>query len=157
MVCRLWMQCFFLFACIAVCIWFSLFEVVWIFYCVADKTSFKNFTLCGIAQSRNSVLCGIARSFFGIVWSWNKIFSAFTEAVNVTVYLKIGHRWSCLPHGSKIKFLSLTLSNKKNRLCTMRQSTESIFGIDANQITPPIQIYIQNRFYPWIRRPRGTF
>jgi hypothetical protein len=42
--------------------------------------------------------------FFGIARSWNKILSAFTESVKATVYHKIGHRGSCLPQGSKIKF-----------------------------------------------------
>jgi hypothetical protein len=42
--------------------------------------------------------------FFRIAVSRNKILSAFTEAVKVTVFLTIGDRLSCLPHGSKIKF-----------------------------------------------------
>jgi hypothetical protein len=42
--------------------------------------------------------------FFRIEGTRNKILSAFTEAVKVTVFQKIGHRSSCLPHGSKIKF-----------------------------------------------------
>jgi hypothetical protein len=50
-------------------------------------------------NSRKCVDC-----FFGIARSRNNILSAFTEAVKVTVYQKIGHMWSCLPHGSKIKF-----------------------------------------------------
>jgi hypothetical protein len=33
-----------------------------------------------------------------------KILSAFTEAVKVTVFQKIGHNLSCLPHGIKKKF-----------------------------------------------------
>jgi hypothetical protein len=42
--------------------------------------------------------------FFGIARSQNKILSVLTEAVKVTVYQKIVHRRSCLPHDSKIKF-----------------------------------------------------
>jgi hypothetical protein len=33
-----------------------------------------------------------SEEFFSIVWNRNKILSAFTEAVKVTVYQKIGHR-----------------------------------------------------------------
>jgi hypothetical protein len=42
------------------------------------------------------------------------------------------------------------------RLCAMRHSTESIFVVESNRITPRIRIYMQNRFSPWIRGPRGT-
>jgi hypothetical protein len=38
----------------------------------------------------------------------------------------------------------------------MQHLVESIFGVESNQITLPIQIYIQNRFSPWIRGPRDT-
>jgi hypothetical protein len=41
--------------------------------------------------------------FFGIVQSRKKILSAFTEAIKVTVYQKISHGRSYLPHGSKKK------------------------------------------------------
>jgi hypothetical protein len=43
------------------------------------------------AESRNSAMPH-STEFFGIAWSQNKIISAFTEAVKVTVYQKIGHR-----------------------------------------------------------------
>jgi hypothetical protein len=88
--------------------------------------------------------------FFCIAGSWNKILSAFTEAV------KISLMWSYLPHGRNIKILSLALSNKKNWLRTMRHSRETIFFIESNRITHRIWIYIQNRFSPWISGPMGT-
>jgi DNA-binding Xre family transcriptional regulator len=43
--------------------------------------------------------------FFGLARSQNKILSASIEAIKVTVFPKICHRLSCLPDGSKIKFV----------------------------------------------------
>jgi hypothetical protein len=54
-------------------------------------------------ENRNPAMLHSAE-FFRIAGSQNKTLSAFTEAVKVTVFQKICHRWSCLPHGSKIKF-----------------------------------------------------
>jgi hypothetical protein len=60
--------------------------------------------LCAIRHSAESRLGAMPHSaeFFGIARSWNKILSAFTEAIKLTVYKKISHRWSCLPHDSRV-------------------------------------------------------
>jgi hypothetical protein len=66
--------------------------------------------------------------FFGIARSRNKILSAFTEAVKVTVFQQISHMRYCLHHGSKIQFYVLHyLTKKKKWLRAMRHSAESIF------------------------------
>jgi hypothetical protein len=57
-----------------------------------------------VSNSRRNLTTKIDSALCRIAGSRNKILSAFTEAVKVTVFQKIGHRGSCLPHGSKIKF-----------------------------------------------------
>jgi hypothetical protein len=42
------------------------------------------------------------------------------------------------------------------RLSAMRQCAESIFVVEFSRRSPRIQIYLQNRFSPWIRGPKGT-
>jgi hypothetical protein len=37
---------------------------------------------------------------------------------------------------AEIKILSLALSNKKNRLCAMQHSAESIFAVETDRISP---------------------
>jgi hypothetical protein len=43
------------------------------------------------------------------------------------------------------------------RLRAMQHSAESSFVVEFNRIAPRIRIYMQNRFRPWIKGPRGTF
>jgi hypothetical protein len=69
---------------------------------IGQKVFDLNFTLC--------------------ITAWSFWLSALTEPVKVTVYQKIIHRSSYLPHGSKIKFALY----KKNRIELIREF-ESIF------------------------------
>jgi hypothetical protein len=41
-------------------------------------------------------------------------------------------------------------------LCALRHCTELILVAESNRITLRIQIYMQNRYSPWIRGPSGT-
>jgi hypothetical protein len=84
----------------------------WFRLCPIARSRQENFWLefhiewhCAESQINlffNSTLCHI--EFFRIAGSRNQILSAFTEAVKVAVFQKIGHRWSCLSHSSQIKF-----------------------------------------------------
>jgi hypothetical protein len=86
----------------------------------------------------------ISAEFFCTAWSLNANGSACVTAVKA----KMDHRWSYLPHGSKIKL------KETKRNSTQRYAAQSRVDF-RSRISPRIRKYIRNRSSPWISGPRG--